>query len=130
MTGSRDLTVYYDGACPLCAREIAFYRRRAGAGAVAWIDVSAHESGEETPDLDRDRALARFHVRDDGVLVSGGQAFVRLWRALPGFRWLAWLLGAPALKPVLDLAYAAFLRVRPLLLCGMRTRTPAKQEKP
>jgi predicted DCC family thiol-disulfide oxidoreductase YuxK len=120
MTDTRNLTVYYDGACLLCAREIAFYRRRSGADAVEWIDVSAFETGEVAPGLDRDRALARFHVRDDGTLVSGGQAFVRLWRALPGLHWLARILGAPALKPALDLTYVAFLKFRPLLRLGMR----------
>ncbi|MEC8852758.1 MAG: DCC1-like thiol-disulfide oxidoreductase family protein, partial [Pseudomonadota bacterium] len=35
------LTIFYDGGCPLCAREIAFYRRRAGAGRLDWIDVAA-----------------------------------------------------------------------------------------
>ena len=24
------LTVYYDGACPVCRREIGFYRKRTG----------------------------------------------------------------------------------------------------
>ena len=32
--------VFYDGACPLCIREIAFYKRRKGADGVTWVDVS------------------------------------------------------------------------------------------
>ncbi len=57
-------TAYYDGACPLCAREIAFYRRQAGAKRIRWINVSGLSGDEVAPDLSRDAALARFHVRD------------------------------------------------------------------
>lgn len=35
------LSVFYDGDCPLCQREIAFYRRRSGAERIRWIDVAS-----------------------------------------------------------------------------------------
>jgi len=31
MSGQTRLTVYYDGACPVCSREMGFYQRQAGA---------------------------------------------------------------------------------------------------
>jgi len=80
------LTVFYDGACPLCRREISFYQRRDGAESVRWIDVSRSPAGEVAPGLSRDAALARFHVRDAaGRITSGGPAFAKLWEALPAF---------------------------------------------
>ena len=36
-----ELTIYYDGSCPLCRREIAFYRRQPGSERLDWMDVSA-----------------------------------------------------------------------------------------
>ena len=42
------------------------------------------------PGTTREQLLARFHVRGrDGALLSGAQAFLALWAALPGWRWLA-----------------------------------------
>ena len=32
-------TVYYDGECPLCSREIAHYRSRVGDGPVSFVDI-------------------------------------------------------------------------------------------
>lgn len=110
------LTVYYDGACPLCRREISFYRRRTGAGSLRWIDVSRSGAGDPAPDLTRDQALARFHVRDtSGELTSGGAAFSQLWSALPGFRTLGRLFRLPPLAWLLDRGYDLFLRLRPRL---------------
>ena len=113
-----ELTVYYDGGCPLCRADIAHYRRGAGAERIAFVD-----GGRDTPpaargpDLDRAAALARFHARGaDGRLVSGATAFARLWRVLPGWRWLGRLvdLHVFGLRPVLPLAEAVYRLSLPL----------------
>ena len=71
MANARKLTVFYDGACPLCEREISFYRCRKGAEGIAWVDVSRSSEDEVTPGLSKNQALARFHIMDaDGILVS------------------------------------------------------------
>lgn len=106
------LTVYYDGACPVCRREIGFYQKRTGGG-VSYCDVATEAC--PAPDLDRDQALQRFHVRlPDGSLVSGASAFLALWRATPGFRLPARLLSAKPVVAMLDVAYLGFLRLRRL----------------
>ncbi|MDI1286727.1 MAG: DCC1-like thiol-disulfide oxidoreductase family protein [Reyranella sp.] len=116
-------TAYYDGACLLCAREIAFYRRQAGARRIRWIDVSGLGGDEVSPDLSRDAALARFHVRDiDGRLISGGAAFALVWKNLPRFRWLATLLAPRPFTWILDRLYTAFLKIRPRLQSFVRSR--------
>ena len=88
-TTTPGLTVLYDGACPLCRREIALYRGVRGDVPLCFADVSDETVGLP-PSLTRDTALARFHVRRaDGQIVSGAQAFLALWSVLPGWRWLA-----------------------------------------
>lgn len=118
----KDLRIYYDGGCPLCRAEIDHYRRCQGADRLDFVDVG-HEAS--APDLgaglDRGTALARFHVRDaDGQLVSGAAAFARLWRALPGWRWLGRLVdlrifGVRPILPIAEAAYRLSLPLRPRL---------------
>ena len=111
---SPELTIYYDGSCPLCRREIALYRSLRGAERLHWLDVSAGTSLGEG--LSCEAAMRRFHVRDaQGRLLSGGAAFARLWRALPGWRVAGWLFAWPPLSWLLELAYRAFLPLRPRL---------------
>lgn len=109
------LVVLYDGACPLCRREIAHYQRLEALAPVRFEDVS-DPVGVLPTGLCRSDALARFHVRDeDGTLLSGARAFVALWGRLPGWRWLARLARLPGVTGLLEVAYRAFLPVRPLL---------------
>ena len=114
------LTVFFDGSCPLCVREMAFYRKRESADKIRWIDVSSSEA--ELPEgLSRDELMARFHVAGaDGVVISGGAAFASLWRAIPGFGMLGRAMSRKPLVDVLELAYRAFLPARPFLQKIMR----------
>lgn len=107
--------VYFDGGCPVCAREIAVYRRLQPAhGAAAFVDVSQTEAAPAA-DLDHATALARLHVRlADGTLVSGARAFIALWRTTPRLRWVGIVAATPPLPFLLELGYRGFLRLRPL----------------
>ena len=116
MSGHDRPIAYYDGACPLCSREIGFYRRQNGADRICWVDISGIDTMDVAPDLAREEALARFTVRDaDGSLVSGGKAFTRVWKKLPRFRWLAKLFDVQPFAWSLDQAYGIFLKLRPRL---------------
>ncbi|MGL4241657.1 MAG: thiol-disulfide oxidoreductase DCC family protein [Beijerinckiaceae bacterium] len=113
MSETRDqITVYYDGACPLCRREIGLYQRSAGGDRVGWCDVSG--SADLPKGLTREQALARFHVTDaDGKLVVGARAFIALWLSLPRWRWAGRIASVPPLPHVLEFAYRGFLKIRP-----------------
>jgi predicted DCC family thiol-disulfide oxidoreductase YuxK len=115
MTQENALTVYYDGACPLCSAEISFYEGRRGAEAIRFVDVAA-ENAATGPDLTCREALQRFHVRrSDGTLLSGARAFVAIWEALPGWRRAARFAHLPGVLPLMEAGYRAFLPARPLL---------------
>ena len=109
------LTVLYDGACPLCRREIGVYRGLQSSTAVCFADVS-DIAQPLPPGTTREQLLARFHVRNtDGRLLSGAQAFLALWAALPGWRWLALAGRLPGVAWAMERVYRLFLRVRPML---------------
>ena len=115
-------TVFYDGACPLCRREIAHYRRLRGAERLVWIDVSRANAPLATYGLSRERAMARFHVLDTaGRWQTGSFGFAELWSHLPAYRWLARTLRSLRLLPVLDRVYARFARWRLRRACDDRS---------
>ena len=113
------LTVLYDGACPLCRREIAHARGLAEGrqgSALCFVDISRDADHGGTFAADRAHLLARFHVqRPDGSRLDGAAAFVAMWERLPGWRWLARGARLPGVLSLLEMAYRGFLVVRPLL---------------
>lgn len=109
------LTVLYDGACPLCRREVGAYRGLRPTMRLCFSDVSDAAS-PLPPGTTREQLLARFHVvGGDGQLLSGAKAFLALWAALPGWRWLALVGRLPGAVWAMELAYRRFLRWRPTL---------------
>ena len=111
------LTVWHDGDCPLCAREIALMRRLDRRGAIAFVD--ARGASPDCP-IDRDALLSRFHAREDGELLSGAAAFGAMWRAIPLLRPLGLAARNPPVLAGLERAYRLFLRARPSLQALVR----------
>ena len=106
-------TVFFDGSCPLCRREIAHYRRSRYADRLAWIDLSSDQATLEVHGLSRQEAMERLHVLDAaGNWQTGAWAFAELWSHLPRYRLLASLLRHTGLLPPLDRVYNVFARWR------------------
>lgn len=114
--GKGKTRVFFDGACPLCQREISYYKRQRGADGFDWIDLSQQSGGEVAAGLSCAAALQRFHVQTpDGDLLDGIDAFARLWAGLPRFRWLGWLSTRTPGRQIGGFLYDRFLPIRPHL---------------
>ena len=112
LTCVKELIVWYDGACPLCRREIALIRRVDRAGAIRFVDAAGDDV---SCPVDRANLLARFHASEDGVIFSGAAAFAAMWRAVPLRRPLGLVARWPWVLALLERGYVGFLRVRPTL---------------
>ncbi len=104
--------VWFDSACPLCAREIRIMRKLDWFNKVDFVDVLS------TPDCptQREHLLERFHAqRLGGPLLSGAAAFALLWRSLPLLRPLGEIARIPFVLRILEILYLRFLAIRPKL---------------
>jgi len=123
-------TVYFDGGCPLCSREIAHYRRLDKHGDILWVDITRDaeqvtRSGHERVDL-----MRRFHVLDTrGNWQTGAWGFAEMWAHLPYYRWLSLALRFSRLLPVLDWCYGYFARWRTAERCSDQC-LPHRGEQP
>ncbi len=110
------VTVYFDGACHLCSREIEHYRQKDLERRLRFIDISLPAFSAETEGLDPVQVQRVMHVRlPDGTLVTGVDAFVEIWKVLPGFAGLAKVAKLPGIRLGLRVGYQGFAAIRPLL---------------
>ena len=106
------LEVFFDGACPFCAREIRFLRRLDRRGQILFTDLSASGFSPERAGIPWDALMARIHARlADGTMVEGVEVFRRLY-VLLGFGPLVAMTRLPGLSHLLDAGYAWFARNR------------------
>ena len=103
--------VWYDGACPLCIREIALMRRLDRRGAIDFVNLV----DLDTCPIDRNLMLARFHAEEDGIVYDGAAGFAAMWRAIPVLRPLGLLARNRLVLGALERSYRLFLRFRPSL---------------
>ena len=109
------LTLYFDGDCPLCAREIQLLRRRADPQRLQLVDISLGDFNATTLGYSKETLQNCLHACfADGQWVTGLDATLWSWRAAGLDRWAAPITWKP-LRPLLELGYRLFCRLRPHL---------------
>ena len=103
------ITVYYDDQCPLCTREINFYKRKIEPKDAHWEAIS--NINEEK--IDKGKALEKLHVSDsNGNLFVGTDAFIEIWARIPQLNKIAKVMKIPIFKIFLEIGYEIFLILR------------------
>lgn len=110
-------TIFFDGLCPLCSREIALFKRRVTDGSLAFVDIAAPGFVAAEYGLDPIAVHETMHVRDEvnGRMLTGIDALAGMWECVPGFRWMAAMTRLPILRPLCRLGYRLFAWIRPRL---------------
>lgn len=110
------VTVYYDGLCVLCSREIDHYRRSRGADLINFVDICAPGFDPASHGVDPKAVHRVMHVkRADGTLATEVDAFIAIWTTLPGYSLLARIARYGFVRFFLNIGYQLFVRVRPYL---------------
>lgn len=116
------ITVFYDGKCGLCRREIGHYRKIAPEDVFQWVDITVDASPLEALGVSYAEGLKLLHAKDaQGKLHIGVDAFVLIWRQMPRWRVLAAVVASPFVRPVAKKAYSLFAawRFRRLPHCSL-----------
>ncbi len=112
---SQSVTVYFDGLCRLCSREIAHYQKQDGSQNIKFIDITAPTFKASIHGVDPVQVHKVMHVRRGKKLFTKVDAFIEIWRELPRYRWAASVANKKWLRPALDAGYELFAFVRPYL---------------
>jgi predicted DCC family thiol-disulfide oxidoreductase YuxK len=106
------LTLFYDGACPLCQAEILFLSGRNQANLLEFIDIHSEQYDPLKLGVSCEEALAAMYGQyADGTLINGPAVFPEAYRRanLPT---LAWIFSRKTMQPALQIGYRFFAKNR------------------
>lgn len=103
------ISVFYDGECGLCAKEISYYRRLAPDGVFIWYDITKSSIELEAEGVGLAQGLRIIHAKDDnGVIHTGVDAFILIWKQLKKWRFLAVFVSLPVMRQTVGVLYGVF----------------------
>lgn len=106
------LTLFHDGDCPLCAREVALLRRLDRAGRIRFLDIAAPDFDAAAHGKTLEALMGSIHARlQDGRWIQGVEVFRQLYAAV-GLGPLVALTRLPGIAQALDWGYRVFARNR------------------
>ncbi|MDR5900855.1 MULTISPECIES: thiol-disulfide oxidoreductase DCC family protein [Halomonas] len=106
------VTLFHDGHCPLCQREVAWLTRHPRRERVTLVDIQA--ANFDAVPLGRSVAamMGRLHVRDAAGRWFVGMDASRALYAVLGYRRLVWMSTLPGIGGLMDAGYRWFARRR------------------
>lgn len=116
------ITVYYDGKCGMCSKEIRYYKKIAPNNIFDWQDITVSTQSLKQSGVSLTEGLKYLHVKNtEGKLLIGVDAFICIWQQLPYWRYLAYLVKLPILKQIVTVIYKTFAhwRFKKITYCNL-----------
>ena len=108
----KKLTLFYDGACPLCQAEILFLSGRNDANLLEFVDINSELFDPQKAGILCEAAMVAMYGQfDSGKLIQGVSVFHEAYRRA-NLPFLAWLFSRKLLQPFLSLGYLFFAKNR------------------
>ena len=105
-------TIFYDGHCPLCQKEIKLLQKHNHQAQLAFVDIMQDDFAQQYPHLDWQALHDRIHgMQDDGTMLIGLDATHKAW-SLVGKGWVYAPLRWPVVRIFADWFYVFFAKHR------------------
>ena len=103
-----ELTIFYDGGCPLCAAEMNHLRKLDSNNSIAYEDIYADGFEGRFPYIDLPQADRILHGQlADGTIIYALDVTYEAWALVGKRHWVA-ILRWPLFKQVANLGYVFF----------------------
>lgn len=113
------LTVFYDGACIVCATEIEHYLKKDHGGKLLAVDISSHDFDPAPYKISMTDFMQQLHAIDqDSQVFKGIDSFWAIWQAFPPstiYGVMGRVIQSPLVNRLARIGYWMFARIRPYL---------------
>ncbi|MFI0471779.1 thiol-disulfide oxidoreductase DCC family protein [Halomonas sp. HMF6819] len=106
------VTLYYDGHCPFCLKEVAWLEKHPRRQRIELVDIQASTFDAATVGCNFDDLMGKLHVKDRNEQCYIGMEASRALYAVLGYRRMVGMSCLPGLRGVMDAGYRLFARYR------------------
>ena len=103
------ISVFFDGKCNLCSKEINYYQRIAPKNTFNWVDITKTPDELDKFEIKLSDGLRLMHVADSrGNIFTGVDAFIIMWKQIKYWKFLGLFVSLPIVKQIAKLLYQFF----------------------
>ncbi|MDG1708209.1 MAG: DUF393 domain-containing protein [Emcibacteraceae bacterium] len=107
------IKVFYDDRCPLCSKEIEYYKKITPSADIVWCGISQNISTLEKNGISYIESLKIIHaINTEDKLYRGVDVFILIWQQIYGWRWFAKLVKLPLIYHASKALYSIFAQWR------------------
>ena len=81
------MKVYFNNSCKICRSEINLYKKE-NIKDIDWIDITNNSDAEKETFKNDKELLRRLHVKENGKIIQGEEAFLYVWKKIPKYKFL------------------------------------------
>tara|TARA_B100000902_G_scaffold974_1_gene1282 strand:- start:980 stop:1339 length:360 start_codon:yes stop_codon:yes gene_type:complete len=98
------MKVYFNNSCKICKAEIDLYKKE-NIKEIDWVDITGNDLAEIETSKNSKELLRRLHVKEEGKVLQGANAFLVLWKKIPKYKFLYKFFKIPIIFNIFSIGY-------------------------
>ncbi len=98
------MKVFFNNSCKICRSEINLYKKE-NIKDIDWIDITNNSDAEKETSRNDEELLRRLHVKENGKIIQGAEAFLYVWKKIPKYRLLYKFFKLPIIFTIFKYGY-------------------------
>ena len=98
------MKVYFNNSCKICRSEINLYKKE-NIKDIDQIDITNNSDAENETSRNDKELLRRLHVKENGKIIQGAEAFLYVWKKIPKYKFLYKFFKLPVIFTIFKYGY-------------------------
>ena len=98
------MKVFFNNSCKICRSEINLYKKE-NIKDIDWIDITNNSDAEKETSRNDKELLRRLHVKENGKIIQGAEAFLYVWKKIPKYKILYKFFKLPIIFTIFKYGY-------------------------
>ena len=98
------MKVFFNNSCKICRSEINLYKKE-NIKDIDWIDITNNSDAEKETSRNDKELLRRLHVKENGKIIQGAEAFLYVWNKIPKYKFLYKFFKLPVIFTIFKYGY-------------------------